>query len=172
MIHKYTNILEYRNCNKCGSRNICFLRRLPLYYYPEYVQDFVINIPQSAFTYQPQTRQWFAKHQEIQERIVQYYDENNCRLSGNEAYYLTIEAQQDSDRQRIKELFKNYLDIAAKATEEKNPEMSIMFEGIGLVLASDYLDAVGKIFSMLKTLGQIKINATNRCGLDRECKTM
>ena len=29
--------------------------------------------------------------------------------------------------------------------------MSIMFDGIGLVLASDYVEAVNKIFSMLKT---------------------
>lgn len=43
------------------------------------------------------------------------------------------------------------LDIAAKATEEENPEISIMFNGIGLVLASDYVEAVSKIFSMLKT---------------------
>ena len=166
MNYKYRNMLEYRNCNNCGSKNICFLRRMPLYHYPEYVQNFVISVPQAAFTYQPQIRQWHANYQEIQKQMVQYYDSNNCRLSGNEAHYLTVEAQQENDRQRIRELFKSYLDIAAKATEDNNPEVSIMFDGIGLVLASDYLEAVGKIFSMFKNLEKIKNNATNRCGLE------
>lgn len=31
-----------------------------------------------------------------------------------------------------------------------------MFGGIGLMLASDYLDAFSKIFSMFKTLGKVK----------------
>ena len=166
MSHNYKNLLEHRNCNKCGSRNICFLRRMPLYQYPEYVQNFVISMPQSAFTYHPQTRQWHANYQKIQQQMVQYYDSNNCTLLGNEDYYLTAEGQQESNRQRIRELFKNYLDIAAKATEDNNPEVSIMCDGIGLVLASDYLEAVGKIFSMFKTLKKTRINATNRCSME------
>ena len=165
MSHNYGNILRYINCNICESFNSCILRRLPLYNYPEYVQYFVITIPRSAFAYQSQTKQWYANYKAIQEQIVQYYDANNCILSGNKADYLTNEVQQDNDRQKIRELFKQYLDIAAKATEDKNPELSIMFDEIGLVLASDYLEAVGKIFSMFKTLEQIKINVTNKCSL-------
>ncbi len=162
----YINILEYRKCNECGIRNICFLRKMPLYHYPEYVQDFVMSIPQSVYTYQPQTRQWYAKFQEIQEWIIRYYDANNCVLSGNETGYLSIDEQQDSDRKRIRELFKRFLDMAAKTTEDKDPELSIVFDGIGLVLASDYLEAVGKIFSMLKTKEKMRINTINRCGLE------
>lgn len=163
----YGNMLRYRNCNKCASKNICFLRRIPLDSYPEYVQNFVINIPRSAFAYQSHTGQWHAKYQKIQEQIVEYYDLNNCRLIGNDAHYLSIVNQKESDRQKIRELFKQYIDLAAKATEDKNPEVSIMFDGIGLILASDYLETVGKIFSMLKTMGQIRNNITNRCGLEQ-----
>ena len=123
-------------------------------------------MPQPAFRYQPQTGQWHAKYQAIQEQIVQYYDANNCRLSDNVAHYLTIEAQKESDRQKIREIFKQYLDMAAKATEDKNPELSIMFDGIGLVLASDYLEIVSKIFSMFKTLEKINIKNTDRCGFE------
>ena len=43
------------------------------------------------------------------------------------------------------------LDIASKAAEENNPVMSIMFDEIRLAPASDYVEAVSKIFSMLKT---------------------
>lgn len=166
MSQNYKNMLEYCSCNTCGSRDVCFLRRIPLHHYPEYVQNFVISMPQSAFKYQFQTRQWHANYQAIQEQIVQYYDSNNCRLSDNVAHYLTIEAQKESDRQKIRELFKQYLDMAAKATEDKNPEISIMFDGIGLVLASDYLEVVSKIFSIFKTLGKININNTNRCSFE------
>lgn len=63
----YRNILGYRKCNECGIRNICFLRKMPLYHYPENVQEFVLSIPRSAYTYQSQTGQWYAKYQEIQE---------------------------------------------------------------------------------------------------------
>ena len=89
---------------------------------------------------------------------MQYYDINDCGLSGNEKNYLTIEEQKISDRQRIKELFKQFLDVAAKSTEDTNPEISILFDEIGLVLASDYLEAVSKIFSMFKTLEKAKCN--------------
>ena len=163
--NNYRNILEYRNCNKCSSKHICFLRRMPLNQYPENVQNFVISMPRPIFKYEPQTRQWYANYQDIQKQIVQYYDLNNCELLGNEIHVLTNRAQRESDRQKIRALFKQYLDMAAKATEGKNPELSIMFDGIGLVLASDYLEAVGKIFSMFKTLEETKIHETNACGL-------
>jgi len=87
----------------------------------------------------------------IQEQLVQYYDVYNCELIGNGKPFLTNKGQRENDKQKIRELFKQMLDIAAKATEEKNPEMSIMFDGIGLVRASDYVEAVSKIFSMFKT---------------------
>ena len=166
MSYNYRNMLEYRNCNECPSRHTCFLRRIPLYHYPENVQNFVIYLAKPAFEYWESTSQWHANYQEIQKQIVKYYDVHNCELLGNEVRILTNTAQRESDRQRIRELFKQYLDMAAKDTEDKNPELSIMFDGIGLVLASDYLEAVGKIFSMFKTLEKIKINETNRCSLE------
>ena len=47
------------------------------------------------------------------------------------------------------------MDIAAKATEDKKPELSILYEGIGFVLASDYLEAVGKThFSEIQNLAK------------------
>ncbi len=163
MQSKYKNLLEYRPCDKCPSRNICFLRKIPLNHYPEHVQDFVITIPKSAFIYRENMKQWYANYQAIQERIVEYYNLNVCGLSENERYYLTNENQKESDRQRIRELFKQFLDAAAKATEDKNPEISIMFDGIGLVLASDYLEAVSKIFTMFKTLGKAKYSSAEGC---------
>ena len=166
MTNNYENMLRYRNCNKCSSKHICFLQRIPLDHYPENVQNFVISMPKSIFNYEFPQRQWHANYQEIQKQIVQYYDSNNCELIGNNVRVLTNAAQRESDRQKIRELFKQYLDMAARATKKKNPELSIVFDEIGLVLASDYLEAVGKIFSMFKTLDKIEINEINRCSLE------
>ncbi|MBO5033681.1 MAG: hypothetical protein J6C19_11455 [Lachnospiraceae bacterium] len=119
--------------------------------YTEQVQNFLTNVLNTSFSYEEQKRLWGANYWSVQEQLVRYYDVQNCELIGNKKPFLTNEGQRENDRQKIRELFKQMLDIAAKATEEKNPEMSIMFDGIGLVLASDYADAVSKIFSMLKT---------------------
>jgi len=91
----------------------------------------VLSITPPAYKYQSQTGQWYVKYQKIQEWIVRYYYANSCVLSGNETGYLSVDAQQDSDRKRIRELFKHFLDLAAKSTEDKEAELSILFEGIG-----------------------------------------
>lgn len=49
----------------------------------------------------------------------------------------------------IKEIFKTAIDIAAEATKDKNPLVSIVFDEIGLVLADDIIEAVRKVISIL-----------------------
>lgn len=159
----YKNLLKSCPCNGCYSWDTCYLRKMPLCHYPENVQNFIISMPYAFIGYQDRIRLWYANYQAVQERLVQYYDFNNCRLLGNENRCFTNEAQKESDRQKIRELFKQLLDIAAKATEDKDPQMSIVFDEIGLILASDYLEAVGKVFSMLKTLNKINNNFSGRC---------
>lgn len=63
-------------------------------------------------------------------------------------------------RQFILDKFKLLLEIAAKASEDTALEASIIFDKIGLVLASDYLEAVHKILSMFSTYDKM-INANN-----------
>ena len=86
----YKNLLELRPCVKCLSSDICFLRKISLNRYSEHVQEFVITTPNSAFSYQENTKQWYANYQAIQERIVEYYNSNDCGLSENERRYLTM----------------------------------------------------------------------------------
>ena len=54
-----------------------------------------------------------------------------------------------------KAIFKQLLDVAAKATERSDPKTSIMFDGIGLVLADNYIEAVHKILSMFQKYDKI-----------------
>lgn len=145
---QYKNILNLAVCNKCKYRNVCFLQHISMQRYTEQVQNFLINVLNTNFKYQGR---WKADYLSVQEQLVQYYNEHNCELIGNKKRFLTNEGQRENDRQKIRELFKQMLDNAAKVTEDNNPVMSIMFDEIGLVLASDYVEAVSKIFSLLKT---------------------
>ena len=159
----YKNLLKSCPCNGCHSWDICYLQKMPLSHYPENVQNFVISMPYAFIGYQKRTRLWVANYQAVQERLVQYYNLNNCTLLGNGNHGVTNEAQKESDRQKIRESLKQFLEIAAKVSEDKDPQMSIVFDEIGLILASDYLEAVNKIFSMLKTLNKINNNFSGRC---------
>lgn len=49
----------------------------------------------------------------------------------------------------IKDIFKKAIDIAAEVTKDRNPQLSIMFDGIGLILADDVNEAIKKVFSIL-----------------------
>lgn len=51
---------------------------------------------------------------------------------------------------QIKEIFKAAIDIAAEVTRDKNPQQSIMLDGIGLVLADDIKEAARKVISILE----------------------
>lgn len=55
----------------------------------------------------------------------------------------------------IKDIFKKAIDIAAEVTKDRNPQLSIMFDGIGLVLADDVNEAVKKVFSILDKVSNI-----------------
>jgi len=140
-----------------------FLQKAPLSKYPEQVQEFVIKIPSNTFSYREDEGLWYANYWTIQEQLVRYYDTHNCELVSNRKPFLNNERQREDDIQKIREVFKQMLDIAARTTEEKNPEISIMLDGIGLVLTSDYIEAVSKIFSMLKTIIKNDKYFSERC---------
>lgn len=125
---------------------------MPLQNYPEEIQNFMIQIPSKTYQYRDGEQRWHADYHSIQNKIVEYYNSYDCYILGNENYALTNEAQKDSDRQFIIKQFKDFLEVSANATENKNPELLIMFDGIGLILASDFLEVISKVFSIMKTI--------------------
>ena len=163
MTRQYRNILNDMLCSRCRSRDTCFLRKVPLQRYPEQVQEFVVKMPKTIFLYNAQDKLWHADYKGIQDQLVKYYNLHNCEFVGNQKSFLRYEAQKDNDRQMVRENFKLFLEMASKATEYKNPEISIMFDGIGLLLASDYLEAVNKILSMLKTASKLEFLFNQEC---------
>lgn len=146
----YKNLLSSKKCNGCYSRDFCFLRKMPLHNYPESTQNFIIHIPNSLFYFNKSEYRWHTNHQDILKQIITCYNAQCNIIQENLKPFLSVEAQRECDRQFIENKFKQLLDVAAKATEKSAPEISIVFDGIGLVLASDYLEAVHKVLSMFQ----------------------
>lgn len=151
MGQKYNSMWNSPACSLCHYRNVCFLRQVSLQKYSKQVQNFLIDLFNMEFSYQQYESKWYANYWIIQEQLVHYYNIHNCELEGNKKVFLTNESQRENDREKIRELFKQMLDAAVEEYEDKNPRISIILDGVGLVLASDYVEAVSKIFSMFKT---------------------
>lgn len=157
----YENKLNYRSCIGCTKWTYCFLRKMPLHYYPESVQGFMISLPSTAVRYEIPANRWYGNYQVTQDQIIKFYNTYNCRLIENEYRHLSLEEQKDRERDKIRKLFKQYIDAAAEDTKDKNPELSIWFVGIGLVLADDLLEAINKIFSLFDRYEKITANYNN-----------
>ena len=151
----YKNVLDPKKCNRCYSRDFCFLRKISLQDYPESTQNFIINVPSSLFFFNKTEYKWHTNYQAILGQIIAYYNAQSNIIQENLTPVLSFEAQRDSDRQLIRDKFKQLLDVAAKATERSDPKTSIMFDGIGLVLADNYIEAVHKILSMFQKYDKI-----------------
>ncbi len=160
----YKNILNPKKCSGCCSRDFCFLRKISLQDYPESTQNFIVHIPSSLFYFNETEYRWYTNYQAILNHIIACYNGQRNIIQENLRPDLSIDEQRDSDRQFIREKFKQLLDVAAKATEKSAPEVSIVFDGIGLVLASDYLEAVHKVLSMFQKYTDIVNPTGNDCG--------
>ena len=74
----------------------------------------------------------------------------------NAQHHLTLEEQRKSDLEYIRETLKQLLTAASDVTKNTDPMSSIMFDGIGLVLASDSMDAVNRVVSMISTATKVQ----------------
>lgn len=144
----------------CPFINSCFLRKMPLHNYPQSTQYALIVILNNAFSFNETENRWHTNYQAILDQIITYYNDQCNIIQENLKPVLSFEAQRDSDRRFIRDKFKQLLDVAAKATEKSATADSIAFDGVGLVLASDYLEAVHKTMSMFKKYNEI-VNTNN-----------
>ncbi len=160
----YNNILDPIKCKDCKNSAYCFLRKSPMQKYPESTQDFFVFLLNNAFYFNPAKNRWHADFQKILDSIIADYDSQRNFIQENRKSFLSIDAQRDSDKQLIRNMFKQFIDVAAKATEKSAPADSIAFDGVGLVLASDYLEAVHKTLSMFKKYNEITNTDNSVCG--------
>lgn len=154
MSQKYSNLLAGRRCLECSGYNHCFLRRIPLTNYPEMIQSFVIYPPQDSFKYEYDG--WHADHKKISEGLMQYYNSHMSNTGGAYCFFSGGIGFDEEMSKKVRDSFKSLLEAAAKSTKYQNPELSIIFDGIGLILAEDYLEVVKKIFSIIDTMKQQK----------------
>ena len=159
----YMNLLSQLNCNNCPNKDVCFLQRMPLQNYPEATQYFILKPLSQFFKFDNKSHRWRADYQAIENQLIVYYDSWNYFIPANNQVVLSPEAQKESDRKFIRDTFKHLLDIAAKATEDSDSVASMLFDGIGLVLASDYLEAVHKVLSMFRTCSKAVNSYDNAC---------
>ena len=157
----YQNMLQYCPCGTCSNRERCFLRRIPLQNYPATVQNFVIF--RSPVNYNIMDNHWHMKYLETQFQLVCYYNEQVQYMPIPAIPPIMWKRQQDQDKQNLCKQFKRFVDVAARATEDQDPALSIMFDGIGLILASDYLEAIHKTLSMIKTYEGALWHAASQC---------
>lgn len=158
----YKNILRRNICKSCNKRDHCFLYWGKIERYPVDDQRFMIYLMPKALTYNFENRQWHGTEGKFQDAFAEYYDTNGLRVPSNQKAYLSQEAQRESDLTYIQNTFKALLTAASEAAKEKDPMLSIMFDGIGLVLATDYLEAVHKLMSIFSTVGKMQNNGN--CG--------
>lgn len=157
----YRSVLNTRLCERCNLRNICFLRTMPLQNYPTSSQLFVKQVPSNAY-YLDAENHWHGNYATIQDYLISYYNSCGGYIQDNISPVLSPKGQHDSDVELIRRVFKQLLTIASEETRDSNPMASIMFDGIGIVLASDYLEVVHKVFSMISTT--VKMVENYDCG--------
>ena len=116
------------------------------------VDDFLRQLPQAIF-WQDNNGVCYTRYEWLQDYLVNYcrkmypcympvYMETDC---GQVIYISDIYSYENN----IKQMFKKAIEVAAEATKDKNSQLSIMFDGIGLVLADDVKEAIKKVFSIL-----------------------
>ncbi len=107
---------------------------------------------------------YVGDYQALEEKIMEF-----CR----KIYMLQYPAQNSNNlkqeildsfssyyEKKLKEMLKTAIDMAAHATKKGNPQLSIVFDGIGLIYADNLVEAVDKVISMLDTAR--KANEQNR----------
>ncbi len=151
----------FQNCENCpfySRTNFQLSNSMGVSNYNWHVNDFWRRMPEKTF-WRDNNGLCHTRYEWLQDYLVEY-----CRI--NYPWRMPINMEVD-DRQvvyisdvytyekYIKDIFKKAIDIAAEVTKDRNPQLSIMFDGIGLVLADDVNEAVKKVFSILDKVSNI-----------------
>lgn len=144
-----------RNCENCpfSSRtNFQLPNPVGVSGYNWHVDNFWRKMPEKTF-WRDYNGLCHTKYEWLQNDLVEYCRKN---YPWRMAIYMEVNYGQvvyisdaNTYEKYIKEIFKKAIDIAAEVTKDRNPQLSIMFDGIGLALADDVNEAVKKVFSIL-----------------------
>ena len=156
MLSQYNKSRCTGNCVNCPffSENARYLlNSISLSDYSTQVNDFWMNMPQTIFGHDNMGI-CHAHYELLQDYLIEYCRKN---YPWKTAIYMEVNFGQTvsvSDNytyeKYIKEIFKTAIDVAAEITRNKNPQLSIMLDEVGLVLADDIIEAVRKVISILE----------------------
>lgn len=150
MLNQYNRYGCLGDCANCP-----FFSRTTYYSsnYNTHIQDFFKHMPQLIF-WHDNNGICHTQYELLQDYLLEYCRKN---YPWRMPIYMEVNFGQTvlvSDNYTyenyIKEIFKTAIDIAAEATKDKNPQLSIMFDGMGLVLTDDVVEAVRKVISILE----------------------
>ncbi len=155
MQNQYSICKCMRNCENCpfySRTNFQFPNPTKISYYNWHVDNFWMQMPEKNF-WRDNNGICHTRYEWLQDYLVEY-----CR--NNYPWRMPIYMEVDygqviyiSDaytyEKHIKGIFKKAIDIAAEITRDKSPQLSIMFDGIGLILADNVKEAIKKVFSIL-----------------------
>lgn len=123
------------------------------------VADFWIQKPRTIFLHD-NYGVCYTRYEWLQDYLLEYCRKNYPWKSPiymeSSSGQVVLVSDSNLYEKIIKEIFKTAIDIAAEVTKDRNPQVSIMLDGIGLVLADDIIEAVKKVISILdKSYNQI-----------------
>lgn len=146
-----SNPQNQKYCKGCKCINVCPFNKISLENYPREVQNFIFYRTSNTYYYH------MGRLHIMYEQTSQYIITNYKLFSRSGSHKMHRFPNTELDENSIKEvkrIFKDLLEAAAKSTKYENPELSIMFDEIGFILAEDYLEVVKKIFSVIDTILQ------------------
>lgn len=98
---------------------------------------------------------YVGSYKVLEDKIIEHYRKTymlqDPARNRNDLKQEILDSFTDEYENKTKEMLKSVIDMAAQATQENNPQLSILFEGIGLIYADNLVEAVDKVISMLDT---------------------
>lgn len=149
------------NCGNCpfSSRtNFQLPNSIGISNYNWQVDNFWRQMPEKTF-WRDNNGLCHTKYERLQNYLIEYCRDNYpwrmpiyMEVDNGQVVYISDAYTYEK---HIKDIFKRAIDIAAEVTKDRNPQLSIMFDGIGFVLADDVNEAVKKVFSILDKVNNL-----------------
>lgn len=149
----YFEVVRQIGCNGCHSqcgnvhRNMYYTvinKITPMYYFYQVPVEFV-KVGANGYLY--------ADSSMMQNNFIDYWSRTIYK-----------EYEQNQAREELRRLFKEMLEIASQVTENTNPQLSIVFDAFGVVMADNYAEVLRKGYGIYKKYkGLVNKNNNEKC---------
>lgn len=146
----YFEVVRQIGCNgcnlQCGNvhRNQYYTvinKITPMYYFYQVPDEFV-RMGANGYLY--------ADSSMMQNNFIDYWSRNIYK-----------EYEQNQAKEELRRLFKEMLEMASQVTENMNPQLSIVFDAFGIVMADNYAEVLRKGYGIYKKYIQLEDKSNN-----------